>query len=169
MKFTNPIKNEAGFYESKISGDKNKKHYIRLNNVTSQGNYNFKLSDESDKALEELDKYIVTTAYENKQDWFGRENIQDATISKAYQECAVESILDISPIPGIKVFDHESNAIDQETEITTSCDLFVEVSHVWFKKRTFGLHLNLVQVKLQPPVVEEEEPEDSYPQDCMFG
>lgn len=170
MQFSKPVKfEEENEYRSNVRTEEGKKVFKFLPGVTYLGSGEFTLSEEACKTLEEFDSMVVSAACEHKKEWFGRETIKDETIRKSFQETAEENVLssDFVDTQWFKVFDHEKKRVETELEENSQGKLAIEVSHIWFKKRSFGAKIKFVQILLDAPPPEPEKlPE--YPDECMF-
>jgi Family of unknown function (DUF5871) len=165
MEFGSPQKLPDGRYFLKITGQ-----MLQLNNVKVQeGLSSPALTIEvSDEKFLSVDEAILAKAKESKVSWFGRE-LSDETIQGAYQTSITDGYLNanLAKIKGeivTKAFNSQKEPIElSEIGPETQCDIFVELSGLWFLKKSFGPVWRVVQARVRggprPP---------SFPTQYMF-
>ena len=173
MKFSPPAKNNEGLFTSVVTNDNDSKVMTRLDNVNYLTGKKFHVGTSQLEVLGNVDQQVLNYAKEHKQEWFGRDNIQDGTINKAFQESAEEEFFEPqyattkSGKAVVKYYDHNNESL-KGTEEEYNCSLFLQLTNIWFTKRNFGIGWKLLQVKINKPEEDELTADDDYPEDCLF-
>ncbi len=151
MEYGTPQKLPDGRYFLKVSGPRQ-----QVNNVVAQDGLetkavNFAVGD-SQNLFQKIDEELLARAKESKVEWFGKE-LSDETIQNAFQESVTDGILGASlmTVKGEVVttaFDSQKNALElSEIKPGTKCDVLLELSGLWFLKKSFGPIWRVVQVR----------------------
>jgi hypothetical protein len=182
MEYATPQKLPDGRYFLKISGARHQVNGLVLQDSLASKSVNFK----TDSTLfADIDAQILTQAKLSKQEWFGKD-LSDETIQNAWQESVTDGILgaSLTTVKGQVVtlaFDTRKNPVELgDIQAGTSCDVVLELSGLWFLKKSFGPIWRVLQVRVRaPPKVPElpkeylfsdepvEEAEDDDPADYL--
>ena len=160
MEYGKPQKLPDGRYFLKISGAQHQVNGVVLQDPLVAKSINLKLADQS--LFDGIDTEILTKAKELKQEWFGKE-LSDETIQNAYQESVTDGSLGATlyTIKGnvvSKVYDSRKNPVEpQEVKAETKCDVILELSGLWFLKKSFGPIWRVIQVRVRGTKVAEPE------------
>ena len=133
---------------------------------------NFKVPDGSE-IFSAIDGELLTQAKASKVEWFGKE-LSDETIQTAFQESVTDGVIgaSLASVKGQVVtvaFDTQKNSVElQDVKAGTTVDALLELSGLWFLKKSFGPVWRVLQVRVRGvarPVVKTEyafmdEPED---------
>jgi hypothetical protein len=101
-----------------------------------------------------IDTELLTQAKESRVEWFGKE-LSDETIANAFQESVTDGVLSASlaTVKGEVVtvaFDTQKNPVELKDVATGSkCDVLLELSGLWFLKKSFGPIWRVVQVRVR--------------------
>jgi hypothetical protein len=108
-----------------------------------------------------FDSPIISQAEVCSEEWFGRK-IEIDQLRKAFDSSVSVNIIEATPVTNrTKVFDCERKEVTLETLIVgTKCDIIVELSGIWFLKKSFGPVWRLVQARLKK--------ESTFPQKYIF-
>jgi hypothetical protein len=179
MQFASPQKLPDGRYFLKITGQ-----MIQLNNVKVQEGLTPSVTIEvPEDKFSSIDEAIVEEAKKSKVAWFGRE-LSDETIQAAFQGSVTDGCLSASlaKLKGevvTKAFNSQKEPIElSSVEPGAQCDLFVELSGLWFLKKSFGPVWRIIQARVRggvrPPSFptqymfeDEAEPEEDDPADYV--
>jgi hypothetical protein len=177
MEFASPQKLPDGRYFLKITGQMLQLNNVKIQEGLSAPSVTIEVSDDRFGAIDEA---ILAKAKEAKVSWFGRE-LSDETIQAAFQASITDGTLSASlaKLKGevvTKAFNSQKEPIElSAVEPGSQCDLFVELSGLWFLKKSFGPVWRVVQARVRggarPPtfptqymfeddLVEEEDPAD---------
>jgi hypothetical protein len=97
-------------------------------------------------------------------EWFGKE-LSDETIQTAFQESVTDGVLgaSLATVKGQVVtvaFDTQRNSVElQDVKAGTTVDTLLELSGLWFLKKSFGPVWRVLQVRVRGvarPVVKTE-------------
>lgn len=163
MEYAKPTKLPDGRYFLKISGARHQVNNLVLQDPLSTKSVNFKIEDPALFAT--IDAEIVSKAKESKVEWFGKE-LSDETITNAFQESVTDGVLNASltTVKGqtvTKAFDVQKNQLElQDVKEGTRCDVVLELSGLWFLKKSFGPIWRIVQVRTRTAA--RREPENQY-------
>ncbi len=157
MEYGKPVKLQDGRYFVKISNKDGSRVLKQLNNVEVQEQNCFKVSSD----LREYDEQIISQAEVCSEEWFGKK-IDIDSLKKVFDSSVSASILEAPPVTRkTKVFDCERNEVTLEVLTPGSrCDIIVELSGIWFLKKSFGPVWRLVQARLKR--------ESTFPQKYIF-
>lgn len=152
MEYATPQKLPDGRYFLKISGARRQVNGLELQDDLTAKTVNFKI--DSPDLFTDIDTEILSKAKESKVAWFGKE-LSDDTIINAFQESVTEGVLgaNLMTIKGSIVtlaFDTQKNPIElQEIKAGSKCDCVIELSGLWFLKKSFGPIWRVVQVRVR--------------------
>ena len=172
MEYGKPQKLPDGRYFLKINGSQRQVNGLVLQDDLSTKSVNFKVPEGSE-IFSTIDGEILTQAKSSKVEWFGKE-LSDETIQTAFQESVTDGVLGVS-LASVKgqvvtvAFDTQKNSVElQDVKAGTTVDALLELSGLWFLKKSFGPVWRVLQVRVRGvarPVVKTEyafmdEPED---------
>lgn len=173
MEYAKPQKLPDGRYFLKVTGARHQVNGLTLQDSLSAKAVNFGVSDPS--LFSQIDEEILTQAKESKVEWFGKE-LSDETIVNAYQESVTDGVLgaSLATLKGEIVtvaFDTQKNQVElQDVKAGATVDVLLELSGLWFLKKSFGPIWRVIQVRVRgaparvPPkeylFTDEPEPED---------
>jgi hypothetical protein len=166
MEYGKPQKLPDGRYFLKINGARHQVNGAILQDPLSSKSVNIQISDS--KLFSTLDSELLNQARESRVEWFGKE-LSDETISNAFQESLTDGVLSASMavVKGQVVttaFDTQKNPIElQEVASGSKCDLLLELSGLWFLKKSFGPVWRVVQVRVRGGA---QKP--SFPKEYLF-
>jgi hypothetical protein len=115
----------------------------QINNVEVQDADCFKVSD----TLSEFDAKILEQAEKCSEEWFGRkiDNLQSA-----YDSSVTSGILEAPLTKKAFVFNSNKEEVSRDVLVSgTKCDIIVELTGVWFIKKSFGPVWKVVQARLK--------------------
>lgn len=152
MEYGNPQKLPDGRYFLKISGVTH-----QVNNVILQGELDPKsvsLKVTSD-LFATVDAELLAQAKTSKAEWFkgGSKELSDESISSAYQESVTDGVLGatLATLRGTVMtvaFDSKKSPIDyKEIKNGDVVDVRLELSGLWFLKKSFGPIWRIVQLR----------------------
>lgn len=153
MEYATPQKLPDGRYFLKITGARHQVNGLILQDSLASKSVNFKTES---KIFSEIDEQILTQAKLSKQEWFGKD-LSDETIQNAWQESVTDGVLGAS-LATIKsqvvtvAFDTRKNPVElQDIKPETACDVVLELSGLWFLKKSFGPIWRVLQVRVRAP------------------
>jgi len=172
MEYGKPQKLPNGRYFLKINGAQRQVNGLVLQDDLSTKSVDFKVPEGSE-IFSTIDGELLTQAKASKVEWFGKE-LSDETIQTAFQESVTDGVLgaSLASVKGQVVtvaFDTQKNSIElQDVKAGTTVDVLLELSGLWFLKKSFGPVWRVLQVRVRGvarPVVKTEyafmdEPED---------
>ena len=103
-----------------------------------------------------IDAEIITAAKENCQAWFGKQ-LAPQTLETAYTKSVKGVIMNVSKATVknqvvTKVYSSTKECISSsELAEGVVCDVILELSGIWFMKKTFGPIWRIAQVKMSAP------------------
>ncbi len=160
MEYGKPVKLQDGRYFVKITNRDNSRVLKQLNSVEVQDSSSncFRVTTTS---LDEFDSQIISQAEVCSEEWFGRK-IEIEQLKKAFDSSVSAGIFEAPPVQKkTKVYDCDRNEVTLETLTPgTRCDIIVELSGIWFLKKSFGPVWRLVQARLKK--------ESTFPQKYIF-
>jgi hypothetical protein len=120
-----------------------------------------------------IDTQLLAQAKESRVEWFGKE-LSDETITNAFQESVTDGILgtSLATVKGQVVtaaYDTKKNPVELgDVPVGSTCDVVLELSGLWFLKKSFGPIWRVLQVRVRgtssKPVTSEylftDEPEE---------
>ena len=174
MFYNTPAKGDDGLYFVKASNDEKRKCLVQLNAVTVSevsGDMIFDInSDTNADKIIDIETQNLAAARDNSVEWFGKQ-LSDKVINGAYRsvlnngQMTADMIVD----PPVRVFNIKQESIDIEAiQNDKTCDVIVEFAGIWFAKKAFGGHWNVVQVRVHDDPVREEPVTDVYPEEYAF-
>jgi hypothetical protein len=149
MEFGKTQKLPDGRYFLKITGQ-----MLQLNNVKYQEGTLENIPQALMDKLDQVDQAILTEAKNSKVAWFGRE-LSDETIQNAFQSSLTDGSLGVSlaKVKGevvTKVFNSQKEEIGLSNVTAGSqCDVLVDLSGLWFLKKSFGPIWRVVQMRVR--------------------
>lgn len=158
MEYSKPVKLQDGRYFVKITNNDGSRVLKQINNVETQESNCFRVPCD----LREYDEKIISQAEVCSEEWFGKK-VDVEYLNKAFDSSVSASILEAPPVPKkTKVFDVDRNevSIDILDSQGLRCDIIVELSGIWFLKKSFGPVWRLVQARLKK--------ESTFPQKYIF-
>lgn len=161
MEYGKPAKLQDGRYFVRITHKGGERVLKQINNAEVQESNCFKVPVD----LKEFDDQIISQAEVCSEEWFGKK-IDLEALKKVFDSSVSAGILE-APLARrnstviAKVFDSNRNEMNEDVLVPgTKCDIVVELSGIWFLKKTFGPVWRLVQARLQK--------EPSFPHKYMF-
>jgi hypothetical protein len=151
MEYATPQKLPDGRYFLKITGARRQVNGLILQDSLASKSVNFKTDS---KIFSEIDEQILAQAKLSKQEWFGKD-LSDETIQNAWQESVTDGVLgaSLATVKGQVVtvaFDTRKNPVElQDIQPETSCDVVLELSGLWFLKKSFGPIWRVLQVRVR--------------------
>lgn len=161
MEYGKPFKLQDGRYFLKITDTNGERVFKQINNAEYHDGSCFKVPC----TLTEYDEDIVTQAEKNSEEWFGRKFDKNA-IKNAFDPSVSAGILEAPCAKRnsnivTKFFDENKNEVDSTILVSgAKYDLLVELSGLWFIKKTFGPVWRLIQIRRRK--------ESTLPQAYMF-
>jgi len=152
MEYAKPQKLPDGRYFLKISGARHQVNGLELQDPLTAKSVNFKVP--SPEFFSGIDAELLTQAKASKQEWFGKE-LSDETIQNAFQESVTDGLLGAS-LATIKgqvatvAFDTRKNSVElQDIKEGSKIDALLELSGLWFLKKSFGPIWRVLQVRVR--------------------
>ena len=174
MFYNAPAKGEDGLYFVKACNDEKRKCLVQLNGVTVSevsGEVIFDLnSDVNTKKVTDIENMNLSAAHENCVEWFGKQ-LSERVINGAHSSVmnGGQMTVDVITEPPIRVFNANKEPVEFENvQPEKTCDVLVEFAGLWFAKKAFGGHWNVVQVRLHDDPVKDEPVTDVYPDEYAF-
>jgi hypothetical protein len=152
MEYGNPQKLPDGRYFLKIQGARHQVNGATLLDSLTSKSVNFKVEDSNLFAT--IDSQLLAQAKESRVEWFGKE-LSDETITNAFQESVTDGTLgaSLATVKGQVVttaYDTKKNPLELDAvPVNSKCDLLVELSGLWFLKKSFGPIWRIVQVRVR--------------------
>ena len=150
MELGKPVKIPDGRYYMKITGSG---VYFQLNKMdvgTLTKELSFQLNETQQEAIRKYESEIVAKAKESSAEWFGRE-VSPAAIEKAFDSALTDGKFDVQLATSkgqiVTRFFGADKQPKQLEEVTGKVDLIVELSGVYFFKKSFGPIFRVIQVK----------------------
>ena len=150
MNFEAPVKLTDGRYFVKITNEDKTRVFKQINGVevAAPGCYKVTKTD-----LSEYDDAIIAKATESSELWFGKV-VPEETLKNLYESSITDDVFEASlmKIKGKTVtvlFDSNKKEISLD-QLTTGvkCNLFVELSGIWFLKKNFGPIWRVAQARI---------------------
>ena len=163
MEYGKPQKLPDGRYFLKINGSQRQVNGLVLQDDLSTKSANFKVQEGSE-IFSAIDGELLTQAKASKVEWFGKE-LSDETIQTAFQESVTDGVIgaSLASVKGQVVtvaFDTQKNSVElQDVKSGTTVDALLELSGLWFLKKSFGPVWRVLQVRVRGatrPVVKTE-------------
>jgi len=133
MEYSKPQKLPDGRYFLKIGGQRKQLNTVTLQDDLTNKNLSLKIQEDQIEFFTKVDEDILAQAKQSKVDWFGKE-LSDETIQGAYQESLTDGLVGASLA-----------TIKKDTE----CDVVLELSGLWFLKKSFGPIWRILQVRIR--------------------
>ena len=179
MEYGKPQKLPDGRYFLKITGVSRQVNDLVLQDPLENKTVNFKVSEGTD-LFSKIDQDILSQAKASKVEWFGKE-LSDETIMNAFQESVTDGIIgaNLASTKGqivTTVYDTSKNVVErQDVKADTKCDVLIELSGLWFFKKSFGPIWRVMQIRVRggaaTPIPKEymftDDPEDDDPADYL--
>jgi hypothetical protein len=181
MEYATPQKLPDGRYFLKITGQRKQLNDVTLQDDLTTKNLNLKIKEDQAVFFSGTDEEIMCQAKKSKVEWFGKE-LSDETIQNAYQESITDGVVGASLATQkgdfvTRAFDRQKNPIELESvKKDTQCDVVLELSGLWFLKKSFGPIWRVLQVRVRgapktPEFSKEylfsDDPEDDDPADYL--
>jgi hypothetical protein len=172
MEYGKPQKLPDGRYFLRIAGKTQQVNGLVLQDSLETKSASFKVPEGTD-IFKAIDEELLTQAKASKVEWFGKE-LSDETILNAFQESVTDGVLSatLASVKGqvtTTAFDTQKNQLElQAVKSESKCDVMLELSGLWFLKKSFGPIWRVLQVRVRsvttvPPPKEymfTDEPED---------
>lgn len=116
--------------------------------------------------LQEYDDDILSQAEKSSEEWFGKK-IDMESLKKAYDSSVTTGILEApfarrNSTIATKVFGCDRKEMSTDVLVPgTRCDILVELTGLWFLKKSFGPVWRVIQVRLKK--------ESTFPSRYMFS
>ncbi len=174
MLYSTPKKIPDGRYYLKVTTDEGNRVMLQLNNTTlvtkfsSEENVTLSLSEDGQHRVEAVNEVNLEKAGQNSQEWFGK-TVTEKTLQAAYTTHLNGNIMNVGKATVnktvvTKCYDHNKESVDlDQLDENTLCDVMVELSGLWFAKKTFGPIWRLAQIRLKSP------PKKKYPDEYLFA
>lgn len=178
MNFSEPKQLSDGRYFSRVLD----RTIVQLNGVVLTTNFadsdsvTLQLTNELVSKIKNYESKVKTTAVENSTQWFGKE-LSEKTITAAFS--ADGDVMNVSKSTSrgqviTKAYNSDKETIDPNTiGANTMCDVVLEMTGVWFLKKSFGIVWKVIQVRMRqapkPKYYEEylfQDDEESLPEDA---
>jgi hypothetical protein len=154
MEFGKPQKLPDGRYFLKIQGCRKQLNKVTLTGEPTPKSVVFGLASEQIEYFKDIDSQILTQAKASKQEWFGKD-LSDETIQQAYQDSDTDGSLNAALVT-VKgevqtvVYDDQKNKKEVgDLKDGSMCDIIVELSGLWFLKKSFGPIWRVIQARLR--------------------
>ena len=175
MEYSQPIKIPDGRYYLKVTKGGARVFYqlnkVKLSDDTlfAAKNLSFEMNEMNQSIIAAVEQELVQQAVTSKMEWFGKE-ISDETISKAYQS-ALESSIFQAPLATVNgkvvtvAYDSQKTSVDMATlQKDAVLDILVELSGLWFLKKSFGPIFRIAQIRVAAPPVQKK----TFPTEYLF-
>ena len=152
MEYGKPQKLPDGRYFLKINGSRHQVNGVTLQDSLTAKSVNFKVDNSN--LFTTIDNDLLTQAKASRVEWFGKE-LSDETIANAFQESVTDDVISatLATVKGEVVttaFDIQKNLIElQEVAPGSKCDVLLELSGLWFLKKSFGPIWRILQVRVR--------------------
>ena len=174
MFYNTPAKGDDGLYFVKASNDEKQKCLVQLNAVTFSevsGEMVFDINSDSNMSkITDIESQNLSAAHDNCVEWFGKQ-LSEKVIRGAYRSIinGGQMTADVITEPALRVFNMNQEHVDIEmVQPEKTCDVIVEFAGLWFAKKAFGGHWNVVQVRVHDDPVKDEPVSDVYPEEYAF-
>jgi hypothetical protein len=170
MQYSKPSQLPDGRYYSKITNEDQSRVLVQLNNVklltkfeSEDDDVTLSLSDVVSEKIQSYDDKTLQAARENSTDWFGKD-LPEKTLETAFTRSLTSGCMNVSKLKSkskflTRIYSHDKQLTDSNVlEENTVCDVVLELSGVWFMKKTFGLVWRIVQVRMKPPTKKPKDP-----------
>ena len=161
MEYGKPTKLQDGRYFLRITGADGSRVIKQINGAEFQEGNCYKVQTN----LSEYDDDIISQAEKHSEEWFGRKFEKDA-IKSAFDSSVSAGILEApfakrNSTIATKFFDENKNEVSSDIIVPgTKCDILIELTGLWFIKKSFGPVWRVVQARMRK--------ESSFPNKYMF-
>ena len=174
MLYSSPKKIPDGRYYLKVTTDEGNRLMLQLNDTTlvtkfSEGdNVTLSLSDTAQEKVDAVNSENLAQAETNSKEWFGK-TVSGKTLQAAHTTNINENVMNVGKATVnknvvTKCYNHRKELVDLDTlDENTVCDVMVELSGLWFAKKTFGPIWRIAQIRLKAP------PRKKYPDEYLFA
>lgn len=162
MEFGQPTKLQDGRYFLRITGKDGNRIFKQINGAEVQEANCFKVP----LTFADVDDEIMNQAEQSSEEWFNKKLDKDA-IKTAFDASVTAGILEApfakrNGVIVTKAFDKDKNEISADVLTPgTQCDIIVELTGLWFVKKSFGPVWRVVQVRMKR--------ESSFPKNYLFS
>lgn len=159
MEYSQPVKIPDGRYYLKVTKGGERVFYqlnkLKLvdDNLLATKNLSFTLPESAVDILSAVEQELLSQAISSKMEWFGKE-ISDETIAKAYQS-AIDHGTFQAPLATVNgqtvvvAYDSNKDAVElKNIQKDSVVDVLVELSGLWFLKKSFGPIFRLAQIRV---------------------
>jgi hypothetical protein len=174
MFYNTPAKGDDGLYFVKATNDDMRKCLVQLNAVTVSevsGEMVFDINSETNaNKITAIESQNLSAAHDNCVEWFGKQ-LSEKVITGAYRSVITgeQMTADMITDPPVRIFNTNQESLDIDSvQVGKTCDVIVEFAGLWFAKKAFGGHWNVVQVRVHDDPVKEEPVIDVYPDEYAF-
>lgn len=162
MKYGQPKKLPDGRYYLKITTDEDKPYVIQLNSSTLATKFSdsdevtISLTDQGIEKIKQVNSENLSAAKEHSTDWFGKV-VSEKTLEAAHTTNVNGSTMNVGKVTVNKnvvtrCYSHTKEQMEAESlQEDTSCDIMLELSGLWFMKKTFGPIWRIAQVRMKAP------------------
>ena len=162
MIYGQPKKLPDGRYYLKISTDEGKPYVIQMNNSTLVTRFaeseevTISLSEKSIEKIKAINAQNLVAAKENSTEWFGKD-VSDKTLDAAYNpkvngDTMIAGKVTVNKNVVTRCYDHQKVQISSDDlQEDTASDIMLELSGLWFMKKTFGPIWRIAQMRLKAP------------------
>lgn len=167
MNFSEPKQLSDGRYFSRVLNRKT----VQLNGVVLTTNFadndgvTLQLTSDTLQKIKDCETAVKSSAIENSTQWFGKE-LSEKTITAAFSSDS--DIMNVSKSTSrgnviTKAFDTDKNPMDPNSiDANTMCDVVLEMTGVWFLKKSFGIVWKIIQLRMR------RAPKPKYYEEYMF-
>jgi hypothetical protein len=162
MEYGKPTKLQDGRYFLRITGPDGNRIFKQINGAEVQEANCFKVPID----FAQIDEEITNQAEKSSEDWFNKKLDKD-TIKNAYDSSVSAGIIEAPYAKRngsvvTKVYDSDKNEMSVDVLTPgTKCDIIVELTGLWFIKKSFGPVWRVVQVRMKK--------ESSFPNTYLFS
>ena len=162
MEYGQLTKLQDGRYFLRITGNDGQRIFKQINNAEVQEANCFKVP----VTFTDVDEDILNQAEKSSEEWFNKKLDKD-TIKNAFDASVTAGILEAPYAKRngsivTKVFDKEKNELSTDVLTPgTQCDIIIELTGLWFIKKSFGPVWRVVQVRMKR--------ESSFPKKYLFS
>lgn len=154
MNFSTPTKLPDGRYFAKC----NEKKLVQLNSVYMETSFaegdtvTFTLDSSHQDKMKPFDLNVLELAKSNSTEWFGRE-VQEKSLQAAFTSSFKDGTMNILKSKNTTAWRKNADEKIDPNEIKagSKCDIVLEMSGIWFMKKTFGIVWRVIQIRLPAP------------------
>jgi hypothetical protein len=161
MEYGKPTKLSDGRYFLRMTDTDGQRIFKQINGAEVQEANCFKVPVN----FNDIDEDVINQAEKNSEDWFNKK-LDRETIKNAYDSSVSAGIIEApyakrNGTVVTKVYDKDKNEISVDVLTPgTQCDIIVELTGLWFIKKSFGPVWRVVQVRMKK--------ESSFPNAYFF-